>query len=235
MRNGKFGRDSKAIAASCCTPSITSLTPLVRTIPHRSTKLRFPDSLGLLYSAFTYQAGFKVNSGEYKLMGLAPFGEPRYVDRIYSTLLKVCDDGSFTLDKRFFDYRGGLRMTNRNFDRLFDGPPRQPEGVLSQREMDLASSVQVVCEDIVLRMARHAYRITGLDKLCMAGGVALNAVANGRLAREGPFAEIWVQPAAGDAGGALGAAYTAVHNYFGLARSGRAGNDSMQGALLGPH
>jgi carbamoyltransferase len=197
-------------------------------------EMRFPDSLGLLYSAFTYHAGFRVNSGEYKLMGLAPFGQPRYVDRIYSNLLKLSDDGSFTLDQRFFDYRGGLRMTNRNFDRLFDGPPRPPEGPLSQREMDLACSVQVVCEEIVLRMARHAHRLTGIDKLCMAGGVALNAVANGRLAREGPFSEIWVQPAAGDAGGALGAAYVACHKYFGHPRSPKAGRDSMQAALLGP-
>jgi len=197
-------------------------------------EMRFPDSLGLLYSAFTYQAGFRVNSGEYKLMGLAPFGQPRYVDRIYADLLKLDDDGSFTLDQRFFDYRGGLRMTNRNFDRLFDGPARLPEGPLSQREMDLACSVQVVCEEIVLRMARHAHRRTGMDKLCLAGGVALNAVANGRLAREGPFAEIWVQPAAGDAGGALGAAYVACHKYFGHPRVPKAGMDSMQAALLGP-
>lgn len=197
-------------------------------------EMRFPDSLGLLYSAFTYHAGFKVNSGEYKLMGLAPFGEPRYVDRILSTLLDLHDDGSFALDQRYFDYRGGLRMTNRNFDRLFDGPPREPEGPLTQREMDLACSIQHVCEEIVLRMARHAHTVTGLDKLCMAGGVALNAVANGRLASEGPFAEIWVQPAAGDAGGALGAAYVACHKYFGRPRSERNGNDSMQAALLGP-
>ena len=197
-------------------------------------EMRFPDSLGLLYSAFTYQAGFRVNSGEYKLMGLAPFGQPRYVDRIFADLLKLDDDGSFTLDQRFFDYRGGLRMTNRNFDRLFDGPARLPEGPLSQREMDLACSVQVVCEEIVLRMARHAHRRTGMDKLCLAGGVALNAVANGRLAREGPFAEIWVQPAAGDAGGALGAAYVACHKYFGHPRALKAGMDSMQAALLGP-
>jgi carbamoyltransferase len=197
-------------------------------------EMRFPDSLGLLYSAVTYHAGFKVNSGEYKLMGLAPFGEPRYVDRIYSNLLRLQGDGSFTLDQRFFDYRGGLRMTNRNFDRLFDGPPREPEGPLTQREMDLACSVQLVCEEIVLRMARHAHVMTGLDNLCMAGGVALNAVANGRVAREGPFAEIWVQPAAGDAGGALGAAYVAYHKYFGRPRTERKGKDSMRAALLGP-
>src|SRR6266542_2333766 len=195
-------------------------------------ELRFPDSVGLLYSAFTYHAGFRVNSGEYKLMGLAPFGTPRYVDRIYSHVLKLQDDGSFTLNQKFFDYRGGLRMTNRNFDRLFDGPPRVAEAPLTQREMDLACSVQRVCEDIVLRMSTYARRQTGLDKLCMAGGVALNAVANGRLARESPFAEIWVQPAAGDAGGALGAAYCATHKYFGHPRQKRAGSDSMQGSFL---
>ncbi len=195
---------------------------------------RFPDSLGLLYSAFTYQAGFKVNGGEYKLMGLAPFGIPRYVERIYSHLLKLSDDGSFELDQRYFDYRGGLRMTNRNFDRLFDGPPRRQEGPITQREMDLASSIQQVSEDVVLRMARYAHERTGLDNLCMAGGVSLNAVANGRLLREGPFSDIWVQPAAGDAGGALGAAYAAAHKYFGQERSKHAGIDSMQGALLGP-
>jgi len=196
-------------------------------------ELRFPDSLGLLYSAFTYHTGFKVNSGEYKLMGLAPFGQPRYVDRIYSHLLHACDDGSFRLDQRYFDYRGGLRMTNREFDRLFDGPPRKPESPITQREMDMAASVQVVCEDIVLRMARHAHRRTGLTKLCMAGGVALNAVANGRLAREGPFSDVWVQPAAGDAGGALGAAYIARHKYFGTPRRAPV-CDSMRAALLGP-
>jgi carbamoyltransferase len=197
-------------------------------------EMRFPDSLGLLYSAFTYHAGFRVNSGEYKLMGLAPFGLPRYVDRIYSSLLKLHDDGSFELDQRFFDYRGGLRMTNRSFDRLFDGPPRHPDGPLSQREMDLACSVQRVCEDVVLRMARYAHKRTQLANLCMAGGVALNAVANGRLLREGPFEHVWIQPAAGDAGGALGAAFAAVHKYFGHPRSQHAGTDKMQGALLGP-
>ena len=197
-------------------------------------ELRFPDSLGLLYSAFTYQAGFRVNSGEYKLMGLAPFGTPRYVDRIYSDLMKLNSDGSFSLDQRFFDYRGGLRMTNRNFDRLFDGPPRVPDTALGQREMDLACSIQQVCEEVVLRMANYAHRRTGLDKLCMAGGVSLNAVANGRLAREGPFREVWVQPAAGDAGGAVGAAYSAVHKYFSVPRPAHNGRDSMQGMFLGP-
>jgi carbamoyltransferase len=197
-------------------------------------EMRFPDSLGLLYSAFTYHAGFRVNSGEYKLMGLAPFGQPRYVDRIYADLLKLDDDGSFTLDQRFFDYRGGLRMTNRRFDRLFDGPPRRPDGPLSQREMDLACSVQQVCEDVVLRIAKHTHERTGLPNLCMAGGVALNAVANGRLLREGPFDHVWVQPAAGDAGGALGAAFAAAHKYFGQPRSQHSGTDSMEAALLGP-
>lgn len=197
-------------------------------------EMTFPDSLGLLYSAFTYHAGFRVNSGEYKLMGLAPFGTPRYVDRIYSQLLHLSDDGSFTLNQDFFDYRGGLRMTNRSFDRLFDGPPRSPEGPITQREMDLACSVQRVCEDIVLRMARYTHQRTGLDKLCMAGGVALNAVANGRLLREGPFTDIWVQPAAGDAGGAVGAAYCAAHKYFAQPRSQRGGSDEMQGSFLGP-
>ena len=197
-------------------------------------EMRFPDSLGLLYSAFTYHSGFKVNSGEYKLMGLAPFGAPRYVDRIYSELLDLNDDGSFALDQRFFDYRGGLRMTNRRFDRLFDGPPREPEGPISQREMDLACSIQRVCEDVVLRMVRHAHQRTGLANLCMAGGVALNAVANGRLMREGPFEHVWIQPAAGDAGGALGAAFAATHKYFGRPRSRHAGNDSMEASLLGP-
>lgn len=193
----------------------------------------FPDSLGLLYSAFTYHAGFKVNSGEYKLMGLAPFGQPRYVDRIYSHLLEARDDGSFAMNQRYFDYRGGLRMTTREFDRLFDGPARNPEGPITQREMDLAASVQSVCEDVVLRMALHAHRLTGLSRLCMAGGVALNAVANGRLAREGPFTDVWVQPAAGDAGGALGAAYAARHKYFGRPRPTPA-RDAMRAALLGP-
>jgi carbamoyltransferase len=197
-------------------------------------EMRFPDSLGLLYSAFTYHAGFRVNSGEYKLMGLAPFGQPRYVDRIHSDLLKLDDDGSFTLDQQFFDYRGGLRMTNRRFDRLFDGPPRHPDAPLSQREMDLACSVQQVCEDVVLRIAKHTHQRTGLPNLCMAGGVALNAVANGRLLREGPFDHVWVQPAAGDAGGALGAAFAAAHKYFGQPRSQHSGTDSMEAALLGP-
>lgn len=196
-------------------------------------ELRFPNSLGLLYSAFTYHAGFKVNSGEYKLMGLAPFGQPKYVDRIYAHLLEARDDGSFTMNQRYFNYRGGLKMTNAAFARLFDGPPRRPEAPLTQREMDLAASVQAVCEDIVLRMARYAHQLTGLPNLCMAGGVALNAVANGRLTRESPFSDIWVQPAAGDAGGALGAAFSARHRYFGKPRPAPVG-DAMKGTFLGP-
>ncbi|HXI19595.1 MAG TPA: carbamoyltransferase N-terminal domain-containing protein, partial [Gemmatimonadales bacterium] len=167
-------------------------------------ELHWPDSLGLLYSAFTYYTGFKVNSGEYKVMGLAPYGRPRYVDLIYRELMDLREDGSFTLNQRYFDYLGGLTMTSEAFDRLFGGPPRKPESHLTQKEMDLARSVQVVCEEIVLRMARTVHRETGLDHLCLAGGVALNCVANGRLLREGPFRRIWIQPAAGDAGGALG-------------------------------
>jgi carbamoyltransferase len=197
-------------------------------------EMRFPDSLGLLYSAFTYHAGFKVNGGEYKLMGLAPFGTPRYVEQIYSKVLRPNKDGSFNLDQRYFDYRGGVRMTNKHFDRLFDGPPRQPDDTISGRDMDLACSIQTVCEDIVFRMVEHARERTGLPDLCMAGGVALNAVANGRVQREGPFDSVWVQPAAGDAGGAVGAAYVAAYKYFRRSRRGRNGVDSMQASLLGP-
>ena len=196
-------------------------------------ELHWPDSLGLLYSAFTYHAGFKVNSGEYKLMGLAPYGEPRYVDAIYRELVNLRDDGSFTLNQRYFNYLGGLTMTNDAFSALFGGPPRRPESGLTQREMDLARSVQEVCEEIVLRMARWARRETGLGDLCMAGGVALNAVANGKLLRARVFDRVWVQPAAGDAGGAVGAALAAHHQYFGAPRVALPG-DAMRGALLGP-
>src|SRR5205823_5664249 len=167
-------------------------------------ELQWPDSLGLLYSAFTYFTGFKVNSGEYKVMGLAPYGEPKYVDLIYRELVNLREDGSFTLNQKYFEYLTGLTMTNGAFSQLFGGPPRVPESKLTQREMDLAKSVQVVCEEIMLRMARTAHRATGLDNLCLAGGVALNCVANGRILREGPFKRLWIQPAAGDAGGALG-------------------------------
>ena len=202
-------------------------------------ELHWPDSLGLLYSAFTYYTGFKVNSGEYKVMGLAPYGEPRYVGLILDHLVDLRDDGSFTLDQRYFDYLAGLRMTSEAFHELFGGPPRAPESRLTQRDMDLARSVQVACEQVLLRMARTARTATGLDALCLAGGVALNAVANGRLLREGPFARLWIQPAAGDAGGALGAAQLAWHRALGQPRQVRRGSDGtprdgMKGAYLGP-
>ncbi len=197
-------------------------------------ELRWPDSLGLLYSAMTYYTGFKVNSGEYKVMGLAPYGEPRYVDLILRELVDLRDDGSFRLNQRYFDYLGGLTMTNAAFDALFGGPPRVPESPLTQKEMDLARSVQVVCEEIMLRMARTAHRETGLPNLCLAGGVALNCVGNGRLLREGPFAQIWIQPAAGDAGGAIGAAQLAWHRHLRKPRRVTPGRDAMRGAYLGP-
>ena len=197
-------------------------------------ELHFPHSLGLLYSAFTYYTGFKVNSGEYKVMGLAPYGEPTFVDLIYRELIDLKEDGSFTLNQKYFNYLTGLTMTNSAFDRLFGGPPRQPETKLTQREMDLARSVQVVCEEIMLRMARTVHRETGLDRLCLAGGVALNCVGNGRLLREGPFQELWIQPAAGDAGGALGVAQLAWHRRQGQPRTVTPGKDSMKGAYLGP-
>ena len=197
-------------------------------------ELRFPHSLGLLYSAFTYFTGFKVNSGEYKLMGLAPYGEPRYADCIREHLVELRDDGSFRLNMEYFGYLDGLAMTNRRFEALFGGPPRKPETEISQREMDLARSVQVVTEDIVLHMASHLHKETGEKFLCMAGGVALNCVANGRLLREGPFEDIWIQPAAGDAGGALGAALFAWHVIKNGERHVAPGRDAMQGAYLGP-
>jgi carbamoyltransferase len=197
-------------------------------------ELHWPDSLGLLYSAFTYYTGFKVNSGEYKVMGLAPYGEPKYVDLIYRELIDLKEDGSFTLNQKYFNYLTGLTMTNSAFDRLFGGPPREPETKLTQREMDLARSVQVVCEEIMLRMARSVHRETGLDRLCLAGGVALNCVGNGRLLREGPFKELWIQPAAGDAGGALGVAQLAWHRRLSKPRTVTAGRDGMKGAYLGP-
>ena len=196
-------------------------------------ELRWPDSVGLLYSAFTYVTGFKVNEGEYKVMGLAPYGEPRYVDRILDHLVELRDDGSFTMNQAYFDYATGLRMTSSAFDRIFDGPPRDPDAPVGRREMDLAASVQVVCEEIVLRMARYARELTGEPNLCMAGGVALNAVANGKLMRAGVFDRIWIQPAAGDAGGALGAALLGWHRARGGSRIVRP-DDAMRGALLGP-
>jgi carbamoyltransferase len=197
-------------------------------------EIHWPDSLGLLYSAFTYYTGFKVNSGEYKVMGLAPYGEPKYVDLIYGELIDLKEDGSFTLNQQYFNYLTGLTMTNRAFDRLFGGPPREPETKLTQREMDLARSVQVVCEEIMLRMARTVHRETGMDRLCLAGGVALNCVGNGRLLREGPFKELWIQPAAGDAGGALGVAQLVWHRRERQPRRVAPGKDSMKGAYLGP-
>jgi len=196
-------------------------------------ELRWPDSLGLLYSAFTYYTGFKVNSGEYKVMGLAPYGEPRFVEMILEHLVDLQEDGSFTLDQRYFHYLSGLTMTSRAFDKLFGAPPRSPESPVTQREMDLARSVQDVCEEIMLRMARTAHRQTGCANLCLAGGVALNCVGNGRILREGPFEEIWIQPAAGDAGGALGVASLIWHRHAGGERK-PGGRDAMKGAYLGP-
>lgn len=215
-------------------------------------EMHFPHSPGLLYSAFTYFCGFKVNSGEYKLMGLAPYGEPKYADLIRERLIDLKEDGSFRMDQSYFNYCQGLTMTSRKFETLFGGPPRQPETPLTQREMDLAASVQVVTEEILLRMSRHVHAITGEKKLCLAGGVALNCVANGRILREGPFEDLWIQPAAGDAGGALGAALFVWHQLLGKPRQtspthqrGVAANeplagasgwrgDSQHGSLLGP-
>jgi carbamoyltransferase len=196
-------------------------------------ELRWPDSLGLLYSAFTYFTGFKVNSGEYKVMGLAPYGRPKYVQRIYEHLVDLKEDGSFRLNQKYFNYLTGLTMTDGPFASLFDGPPREPETKLTQREMDLARSVQEVCEEIMLRMVRTAHKETGLDRLCLAGGVALNCVGNGRILREGPFKQIWIQPAAGDAGGALGVAQLIWHRHCKQPRTVRP-NDQMRGAYLGP-
>jgi carbamoyltransferase len=196
-------------------------------------EIQFPHSLGLLYSAFTYYTGFKVNSGEYKVMGLAPYGEPKYAEVIYDKLIDLRDDGSFRLDLDYFDYCAGLTMTNKKFDRLFGGPPRAAESQLSQREMDLAASVQVVCEEAMLRLGRHAHATTGMKNLCLAGGVALNCVANGRLLREGPFERVWVQPAAGDAGGAVGAALLAWYDGEGKPRD-PGGKDAMSAGYLGP-
>ena len=196
-------------------------------------ELHWPDSLGLLYSAFTYHTGFKVNSGEYKVMGLAPYGEPKYVKAIYDNLIDLREDGSFRLDQSYFNYLSGLTMTSDKFSALFDGPPRVPESRLTQRDMDLARSVQEVCEEIVLRMVRTAQKETGASSLCIAGGVALNAVANGRILRESAVENLWIQPAAGDAGGALGAALLAWYRYFESPRSVDK-VDSMDGALLGP-
>jgi carbamoyltransferase len=198
-----------------------------------SHELHFPHSLGLLYSAFTYYTGFRVNSGEYKLMGLAPYGEPRYADEIRDHLLDIKSDGSFRLDMSYFNYCQGLTMTGRKFHDLFGGPPRKPESDLTQKEMDLAASIQVVTEEIMMQVTRHVHAETGMKNLVMAGGVALNCVANGRILREGPFDSIWIQPAAGDAGGALGAALFVWHQLLDEPRHAAA-PDLQTGSLLGP-
>ncbi|HEX7928181.1 MAG TPA: carbamoyltransferase [bacterium] len=196
-------------------------------------EIRFPHSLGLLYSAFTYYTGFKVNSGEYKVMGLAPYGQPKYVQKIFDHLIDVKPDGSFLLNMEYFDYATGLRMTNSAFDRLFDGPPRKPETKLSQREMDLARSIQDATEEVMLRLTRTAHELAPSDNLCLAGGVALNCVGNGRILREGPFKHVYIQPGAGDSGGAIGAALTTWYQYLKNPRSGT-GKDGMRGSYLGP-
>lgn len=196
-------------------------------------EIRFPHSLGLLYSAFTSYCGFRVNSGEYKLMGLAPYGEPRYAGLIRRHLIDLREDGSFRLDMAYFNYGQGLTMTNRRFHRLFGGPPCRPDSEPTQREMDLAASIQLVTEEAMLNIARHVHRETGLPDLCLAGGVALNCVGNGRILREGPFEKVWIQPAAGDAGGALGAALWCWYQHLGNARTPQP-RDSQQGSYLGP-
>jgi len=196
-------------------------------------EIRFPHSLGLLYSAFTYYTGFRVNSGEYKLMGLAPYGEPIYAERIIEQLMDLKEDGTFRLDMSYFNYATGLTMTSEKFHQLLDGPPRQAESKLTQKEMDIARSIQMVTEEIVLRLARTLHREQQVDYLCLAGGVALNCVSNGRLLREGPFKDIWIQPAAGDAGGALGAALAAWHDHLDQPRTTDP-HDSMRGSYLGP-
>jgi carbamoyltransferase len=197
-------------------------------------EIKFPHSMGLLYSAFTYFTGFKVNSGEYKVMGLAPYGEPKYVQQIYDNLVDLKDDGSYHLNLKYFNYMSGLSMTNDRFDALFDGPRRKPESPLTQREMDLAASIQVVVEECMLRQANYLHKETGLDNLCLAGGVALNCVGNGKLLRNGPFKNIWIQPAAGDAGGALGAALCTWFGYLDKPRVTNEKTDSQSQSLLGP-
>ncbi|MFH1878385.1 MAG: carbamoyltransferase [Candidatus Omnitrophota bacterium] len=197
-------------------------------------EIRFPHSLGLLYSAFTYYCGFRVNSGEYKLMGLAPYGEPVYADIILDKLIDLKKDGSFKLDLRYFNYCAGLTMTNGRFHKLFGGPPRKSESAIEKKHMDLARSIQVVTEKAVMNMAEHVYSETACRNLCLAGGVALNCVANGRILREGPFENIWIQPASSDAGGALGAALIAWHEYLGNERQPCGGRDSQKASLLGP-
>ena len=197
------------------------------------SEIHFPHSVGLLYSAFTYYTGFKVNSAEYKVMGLAPYGEPKYVSSILDHLIDLKEDGSFKLDMSYFNYCAGLTMTNEKFHRLFGGPPRKPETAIRQRDMDLARSIQAVTEEIMLRMARYARKLTGEENLCLSGGVALNCVANGRIVKDGPFKHVWIQPAAGDAGGALGAALIAWHHYLDQPRKVN-GDDAQMGSFLGP-
>ncbi len=196
-------------------------------------QLNFPHSLGLLYSAFTYYLGFKVNSGEYKLMGLAPYGEPEYVDLIFNKLLDLKEDGTFCMNMKYFNYATGLTMTNGKFNKLFGGSPRKPESEISQKEMDIARSIQIVTEEIILKLAKTIHKELKVDNLCLAGGVSLNCVANGRLLREGPFKDIWIQPAAGDAGGALGAAYSLWYEYLDNTRIVNGKKDAMQGSYLG--
>jgi carbamoyltransferase len=197
-------------------------------------EIHFPHSLGLLYSAFTYYTGFKVNSGEYKIMGLAPYGEPKYAQLIFDNLIDLKEDGTFRLDQRYFDYCTGLTMTNARFDELFGGAPRVSEELVTQREMDLAASVQVVTEEVMMRLARSIRKETGLPNLCLAGGVALNCVANGKVLRDGAFENIWIQPASGDAGGALGAALVGYHGFKRQPRKLNGAMDGMKGSYLGP-
>lgn len=197
-------------------------------------ELRFPHSLGLLYSAFTYYTGFRVNSGEYKLMGLAPYGEPKYASLIKENLVDIKNDGSLKLNMKYFNYCAGLTMTNGRFHKLFGGPPRKPESPITQKDMDIARSIQAVTEEVMLKMADHAHEITGCENLCLAGGVALNCVGNGKILRNGKFKNIWVQPAAGDAGGALGAALLIWYQYLDQERKVNFPSDSQKGSLLGP-
>jgi carbamoyltransferase len=197
-------------------------------------EIRFPHSLGLLYSAFTYYTGFRVNSGEYKLMGLAPYGEPKYTGIIKRELIDIKTDGSFHLNLKYFNYPAGLTMTNDAFNKLFDGPPRKPEGVITQKHMDIARSIQDVTEEVMVRIAKHVHKTTGQGHLCLAGGVALNCVGNGKILKEVPFKNIWIQPASGDAGGALGAALLAWYQYLGHPRSADNVHDRQKGSLLGP-
>ncbi len=197
-------------------------------------EIHFPHSIGLLYSTFTYHTGFRVNSGEYKVMGLAPYGEPKYKDLILDKLIDLKEDGSFKLNMEYFDYCAGLTMTNKKFDRLFGKSPRKPESPLTQKDMDMARSVQDVTEEVMFRICRHVHRVTGRKNLCLAGGVALNCVSNGRILREGPFEKLWIQPAAGDAGGALGAALFAWYQCLGNKRESDDSNDVQRGSYLGP-